>query len=636
MTLSARLPVIVGFGGYNAAGRTSFHHGYKRLVIDSIDSTERNKTIAGLAVLMGYAKKSENGYIVGEQSGLSLEQTVGLLETDVLANTLIRRIDKDVYFDVDNVKWHKKTTLDSATGEAIEFKVRTRDLPEPLPEGWEIIAEDGKTTTIAVSSLSNIKVDSYRDFPVKSAGQLPKGFDISSHYNSHFHPRALQMAVLGASDAIRSVGIDWQDILKAVSPDEIGVYASNIMAQLDEHGAGGMLQSRLLGSRVSTKNLILGLNSMTTDFINAYVIGSVGSSASITGACASFLYNMNTAIEEIRSGRKRVVIVGGCEAPVTSEIIDGYATMGALATEDAQKRLYNVDEVDHSRSSRPFSDNCGFTIAESSQFTVLMDDELALELGAQIHGSVAGVFLNSDGYKKSISAPGAGNYLTMARAVASAQSMFGKESVQSSILLAHGSSTPKNRETESVLFDEVAKTFGIENWPTIAIKAFLGHSLAPASGDQVNAALGMFKYKVLPGIRTADNIADDVARSHLNIFLDDIKVEHNLDLAFINSKGFGGANATGILVSPEKTLQMLEKRWGSDVLDQYFSKLDATVTRANEYDQSALAGDLQVIYQFGEGVIEEDKIEMTTTSIRVPGFENPISLEMSNLYKDML
>ncbi|GAB2198077.1 beta-ketoacyl synthase [Sessilibacter sp. MAH4] len=636
MTLSARLPVIVGFGGYNAAGRTSFHHGYKRLVIDSIDSTERNKTIAGLAVLMGYAKKSENGYIVGEQSGLSLEQTVGLLETDVLANTLIRRIDKDVYFDVDNVKWHKKTTLDSATGEAIEFKVRTRDLPEPLPEGWEIIAEDGKTTTIAISSLSNIKVDSYRDFPVKSAGQLPKGFDISSHYNSHFHPRALQMAVLGASDAIRSVGIDWQDILKAVSPDEIGVYASNIMAQLDEHGAGGMLQSRLLGSRVSTKNLILGLNSMTTDFINAYVIGSVGSSASITGACASFLYNMNTAIEEIRSGRKRVVIVGGCEAPVTSEIIDGYATMGALATEDAQKRLYNVDEVDHSRSSRPFSDNCGFTIAESSQFTVLMDDELALELGAQIHGSVAGVFLNSDGYKKSISAPGAGNYLTMARAVASAQSMFGKESVQSSILLAHGSSTPKNRETESVLFDEVAKTFGIENWPTIAIKAFLGHSLAPASGDQVNAALGMFKYKVLPGIRTADNIADDVARSHLNIFLDDIKVEHNLDLAFINSKGFGGANATGILVSPEKTLQMLEKRWGSDVLDQYFSKLDATVTRANEYDQSALAGDLQVIYQFGEGVIEEGKIEMTTTSIRVPGFENPISLEMSNLYKDML
>lgn len=636
MTLSARLPVIVGFGGYNAAGRTSFHHGYKRLVIDSIDSTERNKTIAGLAVLMGYAKKSENGYIIGEQTGLSLEQTVELLETDVLANTLIRRIDKDVYFDVDNVKWHKKTTLDSATGEAIEFKVRTRDLPEPLPEGWEIISEDGKTTTIAVSSLSNIKVDSYRDFPVKSAGQLPKGFDISSHYNSHFHPRALQMAVLGASDAIRSVGIDWQDILKAVSPDEIGVYASNIMAQLDEHGAGGMLQSRLLGSRVSTKNLILGLNSMTTDFINAYVIGSVGSSASITGACASFLYNMNTAIEEIRSGRKRVVIVGGCEAPVTSEIIDGYATMGALATEDAQKRLYNVDEVDHSRSSRPFSDNCGFTIAESSQFTVLMDDELALELGAQIHGSVAGVFLNSDGYKKSISAPGAGNYLTMARAVASAQSMFGKESVQSSILLAHGSSTPKNRETESVLFDEVAKTFGIENWPTIAIKAFLGHSLAPASGDQVNAALGMFKYKVLPGIRTADNIADDVARSHLNIFLDDIKVEHNLDLAFINSKGFGGANATGILVSPEKTLQMLEKRWGSDVLDQYFSKLDATVTRANEYDQSALAGDLQVIYQFGEGVIEEDKIEMTTTSIRVPGFENPISLEMSNLYKDML
>ncbi|HNF09694.1 MAG TPA: hypothetical protein PLX36_10580, partial [Pseudomonadales bacterium] len=34
-----RLPVIVGFGGINPAGRSSFHHGYRRLVLDVLDET---------------------------------------------------------------------------------------------------------------------------------------------------------------------------------------------------------------------------------------------------------------------------------------------------------------------------------------------------------------------------------------------------------------------------------------------------------------------------------------------------------------------------------------------------------------------------------------------------------------------
>merc|ERR1711916_172214 len=176
----------------------------------------------------------------------------------------------------------------------------------------------------------------------------------------------------------------------------------------------------------------------------------------------------------------------------------------------SQRKLYGTEAVDHRRSSRPFSDNCGFTIAESSQYVVLMDDELAMELGADIHGSVADVFLNSDGYKKSISAPGAGNYVTLAKAVAAARDIFGEQVTNHSILLAHGSSTPKNRTTESEIFDRVAKAFGINDWPVVAIKAFLGHSLAPASGDQFTATLGMFKHKWLPGIKTADAIADDV------------------------------------------------------------------------------------------------------------------------------
>ncbi|MBN3585988.1 hypothetical protein JYB64_26705, partial [Algoriphagus aestuarii] len=91
------------------------------------------------------------------------------------------------------------------------------------------------------------------------------------------------------------------------------------------------------------------------------------------------------------------------EAPITQECIEGYGAMSALATEEGLRLIEGRDEVDFRRASRPFSQNCGFTLAESGQFVLLMDDELALELGADIHGAVPDVFVSADGFKKSIS-----------------------------------------------------------------------------------------------------------------------------------------------------------------------------------------------------------------------------------------
>jgi 3-oxoacyl-(acyl-carrier-protein) synthase len=81
---------------------------------------------------------------------------------------------------------------------------------------------------------------------------------------------------------------------------------------------------------------------------------------------------------------------------------------------------------------------------------VLCDDKLALELGADIHGAVPDVFVNADGFKKSISSPGPGNYITLSKAVAAMRSLLGEDAVRTrSFIQAHGSSTPQNRVTES-------------------------------------------------------------------------------------------------------------------------------------------------------------------------------------------
>ncbi|MEZ5435341.1 MAG: beta-ketoacyl synthase [Pseudomonadales bacterium] len=267
--------------------------------------------------------------------------------------------------------------------------------------------------------------------------------------------------------------------------------------------------------------------------------GLVGSTGTVAGACATFLYNLRMGVDDIRSGRRRVVMVGTSEAPIMPEVIDGYDAMGALATDDGLKKIDGSDVANHRRASRPFGENCGFTLAESAQFIILMDDALALEMGAEIFGAVGNVFVNADGHKKSISAPGAGNYITMAKALASARALLGDAAVaQRSFVQAHGSSTPQNRVTESHILNEAAKAFGMKKWPVATMKAFLGHSIGSAAGDQITASLGVWQYGLIPGIKTIDKAADDVHASHLHIDKRDLDVgRENMDLAVINAKG---------------------------------------------------------------------------------------------------
>lgn len=632
----SRFPVIVGFGGYNSAGRSSFHHGFRRTVIESLDPLTRQETLAGLAVMMKLVSVVDGQYRSSEGETLTLADIESRLGQQILASTLIRRIEKQ-HLDVDAAHWQKSLTL-NPEDQPIHFTTTTKQLPEPLPASWTVEPLEGSQVRVTIQGSCEVKVDSYRELPVKSAGQLPTGFEPGELYQSRFHPRGLQMTIVGVTDALRSMGIEWQTVLEHVAPEEVAVFAGCIMSQMDDNGYAGLMQSRLKGGRVSSKQLPLGLNSMPADFINAYVLGSVGTTGSVTGACATFLYNLQKGVDCITTGRARVVIVGSSEAPITLECIDGYSAMGALATEDGLRQVEGRDEVDFRRASRPFGENCGFTLAEASQFVVLMDDELALELGADIHGAVPDVFINADGYKRSISAPGPGNYLTLARAVASAAQLVGLDSVrQRSFIHAHGSSTPANRVTESELLDRVAGAFGIENWPVAAVKAFVGHSLGPASGDQLISALGSFHYGLIPGIKTIDKVADDVHREHLSITTRDRAMgEQALDLCFLNSKGFGGNNASSYVLAPHVVERMLRKRHGEAAFADYARRREATRAAAQAYEQKALKGQFDVIYHFGLDMIEEHALDISAEQIRVPGFELPVTFPKDERFQDMI
>jgi acetoacetyl-[acyl-carrier protein] synthase len=630
------LPVIVGFGGINAAGRASFHHAYRRMVQESLPADARQETLAGLATLMNLAHFNGGHYLDQSGSHYTQDDLASSFADTVLAGTLIRRIESS-HFMVDAAPWQKSMSLSPADG-PVTFFTQDRQLPEPVPAGWRVTPMEGRQVKVEILDSTDVLVPSQRVFPVQAAGMLPSGFDPGLLYNSRNHPRGLQMTVYAASDAVQSMGIEWAAVMKHVPPDQVAVYAGSAMSQLDYNGSGGMLQARLAGKRVTSKQCALGFCEMPADFVNAYILGSVGSTGTSAGACATFLYNLRMGIDDIRSGRRRVVLVGTSEAPISAEVADGYAAMGALATDDDIRKIDGSAEADHRRASRPFGENCGFTLAESAQFIMLMDDTLALELGATIYGAIGNVFVHADGHKKSISAPGAGNYITMAKALASARALLGDAAVaRRSFVQAHGSSTPQNRVTESHILNEAAKAFGMEKWSVAAMKAFVGHSIGSAAGDQVTASLGVWQYGFIPGIKTISKAADDVHCSHLRIDNRDQEVgREGMDVALINAKGFGGNNATATILAPHVVAKMIRKKHGTQALMSWATSNEAVREKAAAYDSDAIKGASKPIYLFDHNVIDCEQIVINKNSVTVPGFSSAIDLPADPDYPDMV
>jgi acetoacetyl-[acyl-carrier protein] synthase len=611
--------VIVGFGGINAAGRASFDHAYRRLVIEALSTDQRSTTFRSLATLMN----------------LSGDPTDPEVRKHIERHTLVRRIE---HFALDEVLTHRAALMGSTAGSTVTFTLARRHLPEHLPAHWQIESVDERTVRVTANEAFSVLFPDRTTSRVSSAGQVPTGFDPGALYPSRSHPRGLQLTLFGASDALRSTGLDIELLKQSVPPDAFAVYSGSAMGQLDNDGYGGLFQNTLLGKRVTAKNVPLGLNEMPGDFVNAYVLGSVGGTAGIIGACATFLYAVRQGVADIKAGRKRIVIVGNAEAPIVPEVIEGYRVMGALAEDEALMALDGrTDQPDHRRAARPFSTNCGFTVAEGAIYAVLMDDELALELGARILGSVPDVYVNADGYKKSIPGPGIGNYLSVAKAMGLARAILGEEGLRRGThIQAHGTSTPQNRVTESHILSTLAGVHGIERWPVGAVKAYVGHSMAPAAGDQLAAVLGTFTHGWLPGITTIDHIAADVHQAHLHFPMQHLELApEQRRAALINAKGFGGNNATGLFLSPDQTRAMLARRWGRDALARHARQHEAIGTAAEAYDQSMLATTLPSIYRFGEGVLEGGDLTIERDSITIPGFGQPVRTAVDNPFSDM-
>ncbi len=627
--------MIAGFGGINPAGRSSGFLAFRRLVLEALSAQKQTETYLGLASLMGLTNHKEGGWVLANGQPVQPGEVEAQLGEQIRNGTLLRRLESN-HFEADLVPYHKSITLKGGTS----FELEAKDLPIHRPAAWKVEELGSGKVKVEITGGWEFLQPDHRKSLVQTAGQLPTGFNPGALYNSNHHPRGLMMALYGASDCLGNGGFGADDFKKWVRPEEIAVYSASAMSQLDDLGLGGYMKAPYLGKRSSSKQMPFSLAEMPADFINAYVLGSVGRTGGILGACASLLYNLDAAARDIQSGKTRIAMVGMSEAPLVPEVFEGYRVMSALAEDDqvlALDKHLGATQVDHRRACRPFGQNCGFTLAESAQYFILMDDQLAFETGAKVYGSVGGVFIAADGIKKSISSPGAGNYVTLAQAAALTRAILGEQGLKrQSYVHAHGTGTPQNRVTESHGLNQVAKAFGVEAWPVIAAKCYLGHSIGTAAGDQIMTALGAWAEGVLPGIFTLDQLAGDVHHSNLSFSQKHRQFQTGeFGAALVNSKGFGGNNATGVFLSPEVTLGMMAKKQGAAAFAAYQKRTEATEERISAYQTQALLGQAKPIYRFGEPVIEGEDLELTDRSIRIPGFVQEVDLNLKNPFGDM-
>ena len=573
------LALITGFGGINSAGRSSAYLSYKNMVFDSLSGKEQLEVLQDLAVLQGKIEPIGRSWETNSGDSIDLKKYLTDNNSSIRSDSMVRELERDLY-DKDGI----------------------------------ILDQIGAS----------------------AAGQLPKGFDPSSLYPARQHPKALQMTVFGMGDALGQLGIDWRTIQEKIAPDEVAVFSGAAIGQLDGFGFGGLMQSRLKGSRASSKNLALGLVEMSADFINAYILGSVGRTGHVVGACATFLYNLQMGKEAIESGSARFVVVGGAEAPITPEIVDGFYAMSALSDDKRMMEMQaqhneNLNNGPHQeKACRPFGQNAGMVLGESSQFVILMDDALAIELGAEIYGCVSAVSSHSDGFKSSISGPGVGNYITMAKCASEAEKTIGLKNLKTRTFVhAHGTGTPANRTTESHILNEVAKTYGIKSLPVTGIKSYLGHSMAPASGDQLTATLGTWNKGIIPGIHSTDSVASDVHHDNLEILLDNKSEEKGFfSAAFLNAKGFGGNNASALILSPEESMTLLSKKYSSTKIKNYQSAKQDVVSKSTQHNKQCLRGKYNIIYKFNENVLQgEEDVMLEKNKLSLKGFKRSINLK---------
>lgn len=294
----------------------------------------------------------------------------------------------------------------------------------------------------------------------------------------------------------------------------------------------------LLEQRVprSTADIAPGLvpNVMTGRIANR--LNLRGPNYLVDAACSSSLLAVAAAIDELRTGRSKLMLAGGVNASLPAEVSVIFTQLGALSGRG---------------KVRPFeSGSDGTLLGEGLGVVALKRLEDALADGDKVYGVLRGVGQASDGRGHGLLAPSVdGETLAIRRAYDDS----GVDPQSVGLIECHGTGIPLGDKTEIAAIRNVLGERQADQG-TVAIgsvKSMISHCI-PAAGvaGLIKATLALHHRALPPTLCEAPNPELGIGQTPLYVNTQLAPWIHRSDAprrAGINSFGFGGINTHGIV-----------------------------------------------------------------------------------------
>jgi len=149
------LPVIVGFGGVNPAGRS--------FVSPWLHARGVRRP--------GNYRSGQGASIARSPDEHRPRHACGARGKQILDHTLIRKIEPG-WFDTEKLYQHAKLTA-VPQGESLCWTMSERDLPNEIPPHWRVARLDEGRVQITVLESTTLFVPDHQSYSVRAAGLLP-------------------------------------------------------------------------------------------------------------------------------------------------------------------------------------------------------------------------------------------------------------------------------------------------------------------------------------------------------------------------------------------------------------------------------------------------------------------------------
>ncbi len=377
------------------------------------------------------------------------------------------------------------------------------------------------------SGISRVKKFDPSPYPTQIAGQL-ESFDFSTYIDAKWVRRmdlTSQMAVSAAKMAVADAKID----LEKANRDRIGVVVGTAMAGqafiLEQHD----VYKEKGPMKINPFTALTVFPDAPAGFISIE-LGLHGPSFSLATACSSALDAVGYAFNAIRKGEMDAILMGGSEATVFPQAFAAFCVLRAMSRNNDQPE----------QASRPFDKlRDGFVLGEGAGMLVLEDLEHAKRRGAHIYAEIIGFGMTCDAYHMTAPEP-SGRYA--AKAIQIALNDAGVKPQDVDYINAHGTSTPLNDKTETLVIKQV---FGKSAYkvPVSSTKSMIGHLIGAAGAVELIATTLAMEHQCIP-----PTINYEVPDPECDLdYVPNVARKANVEIALKNSFGFGGKNSALVI-----------------------------------------------------------------------------------------